>query len=206
MSNLIIAIPKGRIMKKVFGLLEKAGYQMNIDNIDRKLVVEDKLNNFSYVFVKPVDVCTYVEEGICDIGIVGNDVIKEENKDIYELYDLDIAKCKMIVAGRKGQKDISKTTLTVATKYPSIAKEYYKTKSQKIRIVKLNGSVELGPILDLSDVIVDITETGSTLKANDLEVFDEIFDISSRIVVNRASYRKKNDTITTLISNLQRGD
>lgn len=203
MSNLVIAIPKGRIMNKVFRLFEEAGYTIKKLEDERQLVVEDEQNGFTYVFVKPSDVCTYVEEGICDIGIVGSDIIQEQDKDIYELFDLDIAKCKMVIAGKKGFKYKNNSLLTVATKYPNITKKYLRDITSKIRIVKLNGSVELGPLIALSDVIVDITETGKTIEANNLEIYDELFEISSRLISNKRSYRTHYNTITTLVERLQ---
>lgn len=190
-------------MKKVFKLFEEAGYCIQKPEDERQLVVVDENNSFTYVFVKPTDVCTYVEEGICDIGIVGSDIIQEQEKDIYELFDLDIAKCKMITAGKKGYTLQGNSTLTVATKYPNIAKKYLKDYASKIRIVKLNGSVELGPLIDLSDIIVDITETGKTIEANNLEIYTELFDISSRLIANKRSYRTHYKVITRLVENLK---
>lgn len=193
-----IALPKGRLSFKVFELMKNAGYQIEVEKNTRKLVIVDEDNKFIYMFIKPSDVITYVYEGVCDIGVVGRDSIIEEAKDVYELLDLKIGKCKMVVAGHKETDLENRSTIIVASKYPNIAKSYFLKRNIVAETVKLNGSVELGPIVGLSDVIVDIFETGSTLKANNLVVIDDIFDISCRLITNKVSYRTKNTQIKEL--------
>ena len=200
-----IALPKGRLAYQVFDLMKQAGYDIDVEKNTRKLIIEDEENKFIYMFIKPTDIVTYVSEGVCDIGVVGKDSIVEENKEIYELLDLGIGKCKMVVAGKDIGVLDNKTTINVASKYPKIASDYFKSKNMKANIVKLNGSVELGPLVGLSDVIVDIFETGSTLKANNLLVIEDIFDISCRLITNKVSYRIKYKTIRELERNLSLG-
>ncbi len=204
-KQLHIALPKGRLADEVFSLLKKAGYTVPKNTNSRKLIIEDTKNNFTYFLVKPTDVITYVEEGVCDIGIIGKDNILEEAKDIYELLDLSLGRCKMVVAGIDYGVMTQANPLTVATKYPLIAKTYFKKINKPVDIIKLNGSVELGPLVGLSDVIVDIYETGNTLRANGLSVFDDIVNISSRLIANKASYRLKNTAIKTITKKLQKG-
>jgi len=170
-----IALPKGRLGEKVYNLLEKIGYGCPavLEN-SRKLVFEDEKNRVRYFWVKPSDVAIYVETGVADVGVVGKDILLEQNPDVYELLDLGFGKCRMAVAGKKGEKLPLDKTVKVATKFPNIAKKYFTSKSREIDIIKLNGSIELAPILGMSDVIVDIVETGSTLKENDLEVYEDI--------------------------------
>lgn len=199
-----IALPKGRLSKDVFELMKKADYLIQESENSRALVVVDSINRFTYFFVKPSDVITYVKEGVCDIGVVGKDNIEEEQEDIYELLDLNIGKCKMVIAGTKDLDLTQKNALVVATKYKSIAKDYLKSRFNPLKIVYLNGSVELGPIVGLSDCIVDIYETGSTLKANNLEVKESLFEISARLVANKASYRMKFEDINNLVKNLEK--
>ena len=203
MDNLTIAIAKGRIEKDIYRRLEALNMEKWIDRDSRKLIFTDEENHITYIHVKPSDVVTYVEKGVADLGIVGKDTILEnENKsEVYELYDLGFGKCKFSVAGMKGKKDkyLTSENLKVATKYPVIAKNFFKSRGQKIDIIKLNGSVELGPIVGLSDVIVDLVETGNTIKANGLEVYEDLFDISARIIANRVSYKFNYDKIQKII-------
>jgi ATP phosphoribosyltransferase len=202
--KLTIALPKGRLGDDAIEKLYQVGYPNVIDSKSRKLIFEDFDNNIIYMFVKPIDVITYVTSGIADIGIVGKDTIMESNQDIYELLDLGFGKCKFSIAGYKNQAIKTKDeSLKVATKYPNVAKKYFATKQQKIEIYELNGSVELGPLVGLSDVIVDIVETGSTLKANGLEVIEDMYELSARLISNRASYRFKNQQINTMIDRLK---
>lgn len=193
MQNLTIAIAKGRIEKDIYKRLSILDMEKCIERDSRKLIFKDEENGITYIHVKPSDVVTYVEKGVADLGIVGKDTIleNENESEIYELYDLGFGKCKFSIAGMKGNKEkfLRAERLKVATKYPVIAKSYFKTRGQKIDIIKLNGSVELGPIVGLSDVIVDLVETGNTIKANGLEVYEDMFDISARIIANRVSYR-----------------
>lgn len=203
MANyLTIALPKGRLANDVFDIMKEAGYNISLSNNKRKLVVEDDANGFRYLFVKPSDVITYVEEGVADLGVVGKDTILEEQKDIYELYDLGIGKCKMVVASPNGVPIDNRSTVTVATKYPNITRQYLASKYNNIHIVYLRGSVELGPLVGLSDVIVDIYETGNTLRANDLDVIEDLFDISARLIANKASYRRNFKPIQALLDRL----
>ncbi|HSQ89680.1 MAG TPA: ATP phosphoribosyltransferase [Romboutsia sp.] len=171
----------------------------SIDLDSRKLIFKDEKNKIIYINVKPSDVVTYVEKGVADLGVVGKDTILESEEDVYEILDLGFGKCKFSIAGIKGQSIYRKDeVLKVATKYPEIAKKYFKEREQKIEIIKLNGSVELAPLVGLSDVIVDLVETGNTLKANGLEIIEDMLDISSRLICNRVSYRFKFDRIKSI--------
>lgn len=202
MDNIVIAIAKGRIEKDVYRRLKILNMEDCIETGSRKLIFTDEENNITYIHVKPFDVVTYVEKGVADIGIVGKDTILENENDneVYELLDLGFGKCKFSVAGVKGKNNYSKEEiLKVATKYPTIAKNYFKSRGQKIEIIKLNGSVELAPIVGLSDVIVDLVETGNTLKANGLEIVEDMCNISSRIIVNRVSYKFKKSRIENIV-------
>ena len=200
MDNLTIAIAKGRIEKDIYRRLEALNMEKWIDRDSRKLIFTDEENHITYIHVKPSDVVTYVEKGVADLGIVGKDTILE-NENESEVYELGFGKCKFSVAGMKGKKDkyLTSENLKVATKYPVIAKNFFKSRGQKIDIIKLNGSVELGPIVGLSDVIVDLVETGNTIKANGLEVYEDLFDISARIIANRVSYKFNYDKIQKII-------
>ncbi|MBQ5911320.1 MAG: ATP phosphoribosyltransferase [Clostridia bacterium] len=200
-----IALPKGRLGEKVYNLLENIGYGCPavLEN-SRKLVFEDEKNGVRYFWVKPSDVAIYVETGVADVGVVGKDILLEQNPDVYELLDLGFGKCRMAVAGKKGEILPLDKTIKVATKFPTIAKKYFASKSREIDIIKLNGSIELAPILGMSDVIVDIVETGSTLKENDLEVFEEIVNISARFIANKTSFRFKTEEIELMKSKLEK--
>jgi ATP phosphoribosyltransferase len=192
------ALPKGRLSKDLLSKMRDKGYDIEIDEKTRKLVIVDEKNMFRYLFVKPSDVITYVYEGVSDIGVVGKDSIIEEQKELYEILDLEIGKCKMVIAATDKNLLETKRTLKVATKYPNIAKTYFDSISRPIEIIKLNGSVELGPLVGLSDCIVDIYETGNTLKANGLIVVEEIMDLSARLITNKESYRRLNTRIKEL--------
>ena len=194
-----IALPKGRLGEKAYGIFEKAGYACpSIREENRKLIFENEEKGVRYFWVKPSDVVIYVQRGAADVGIAGKDIILEYSPDIYELADLGMGKCRMAVAARKDFYDDPGKTLRVATKFPNIAKRYYKSQSREIDIIKLNGSIELAPILGMSDVIVDIVETGKTLYENDLEPRETIVPISARLVANKASYKFKNKEISEL--------
>ncbi|HBR09382.1 MAG TPA: ATP phosphoribosyltransferase [Clostridiales bacterium] len=187
-----IALPKGRLGDKVYAMLDGAGYRcpdMLEDN--RRLVFESAFAGVRYFLVKPADVATYVARGAADIGVAGKDSLAEDGADVYELLDLGIGRCRMAVAAPAGFRDDKSAVLRVATKYPNIARMHYKRQNRDIEIIKLNGSIELAPLLGLSDVIVDIVETGTTLRENHLAVISEIMDISARLVANKASYRFK---------------
>ncbi len=194
-----IALPKGRLGEKAYGIFEKAGFECpSINDPGRKLVFENPEKGVRYFWVKPSDVVIYVERGVADLGIAGKDIILEYSPDIYELLDLGMGKCRMAVAAKKDFCDRRDRTLRVATKFPNIAKSYYNKQSREIDIIKLNGSIELAPILGLSDVIVDIVETGKTLYENGLEPKHDIVDISARLVANKVSYKFKNAEINNI--------
>ena len=199
-----IALPKGRLGEKAYGIFEEAGFECpSIREESRKLIFENAEVGVRYFWVKPSDVVIYVERGAADIGIAGKDIILEYKPDIYELLDLGMGKCRMAVAAKKDFCDRRDRTLRVATKFPNIARDYYNKQSREIDIIKLNGSIELAPILELSDVIVDIVETGKTLYENDLEPKQDIVDISARLVSNKVSYKFKNEQITDIAAKLE---
>ena len=192
MNMLNIALPKGRLGEKVLGILENAGFPCPaIHDPGRKLVFENPEAGIRYFWVKPSDVAIYVERGAADIGVAGKDILLEYMPDVYELLDLNMGKCRMAVAAKKDFVDDPSKTLRVATKFSNIAKTYYKEKCRDIDIIHLNGSIELAPILGLSDVIVDIVETGKTLLENNLEPKQTIVPISARLIANKASYNFK---------------
>ena len=177
-------------------MFEKAGYDCpSIKENSRKLTFENKEKGVRYFWVKPSDVAIYVERGAADIGVAGKDILLEYSPDVYELLDLGLGKCRMAVAGKTDFADDTEKTLRVATKFVNIAANYYSKKSREIDIIKLNGSIELAPILGLSDVIVDIVETGSTLKENNLAPLETIVPISARLIANKASFKFKTSEI-----------
>lgn len=185
-----IALPKGRLGDKVYSLLASIGYDctaMQEDN--RKLVFVSEEKGVSYLLVKPSDVAIYVELGAADIGVVGKDTLLEGGNDVYELLDLGLGKCRLAVAAKNDWKEDLSLPLRVATKYPNVSKKYYAQKNRQIEIIKLNGSIELAPILGLSDVIVDIVETGTTLKENNLSVFATVEESSARLIANKSAYQ-----------------
>ena len=199
-----IALPKGRLGEKVYALLKKAGYACPaIEDPGRKLIFENPETGVRYFWVKPSDVAIYVERGAADLGIAGKDILLEYRPEVYELLDLGLGKCRMAVAGPKNFRERPGRALRIATKFPHIAAKYYAGKGRDIDIIKLNGSIEIAPILGLSDVIVDIVETGKTLKENDLEVMEEIVPISARLIANQAAYQFQYDAIRTLLRNLE---
>lgn len=203
MKMLNIALPKGRLGERVYGMFEKAGFECpSILEPGRKLIFENEERGVRYFWVKPSDVAIYVERGVADIGVVGKDILLEYRPDVYELADLDVGKCHMAVAAKRGFIDDRNRTLTVATKFTSIAKDYYSSIGRDIDIIHLNGSIELAPILGLSDVIVDIVETGTTLRENDLEVINRIVPISARLIANKASFAFKSEVIERVASAL----
>ena len=191
-----IALPKGRLGEKVYDIFEKAGYGCpSIHENNRKLIFENEETGVRYFWVKPSDVAIYVERGAADIGVAGKDILLEYAPDVYELCDLQMGKCRMAVAAKDDFIDNPERTLRVATKFPNITKKYYSALSREIDIIKLNGSIEIAPILGLSDVIVDIVETGTTLKENNLRPYETIVPISARLISNKVSYKFKNDVI-----------
>ncbi len=203
MSMLNVALPKGRLGEKVYSMFEKAGFECpSIRETNRKLIFENPQKNVRYFWVKPSDVAIYVERGAADVGVAGKDILLEYEPEVYELLDLGIGKCKMAVAAKKDFYDNTQRTLRVATKFTNITKSYYSALGRDIDIIHLNGSIEIAPILDLSDVIVDIVETGTTLKENNLSVIDTIIPISARLIANKSSFKFKGDAIEKLISEL----
>lgn len=198
-TMLNVALPKGRLGEKVYGMFEKAGFECpSIKENNRKLIFENEELGIRYFWVKPSDVAIYVERGAADIGVAGKDILLEYEPDVYELLDLDIGKCRMAVAAKKDFRDNKQRTLRVATKFSNIAQQYYLSKGRDIDIIHLNGSIEIAPILGLSDVIVDIVETGTTLKENDLEVKENIVPISARLISNKSSHKFKADKINKI--------
>ena len=184
-----IALPKGRLGEKVYGMFERAGFECpSIREENRKLYFENEALGLRYFWVKPSDVAIYVERGAADVGVAGKDILLEYTPDVYELLDLNVGKCRMCVAGPKVFHDDPAKTLRVATKFTNIASGYYASLGRDIDIIPLNGSIELAPILGLADVIVDIVETGATLRENDLAVLETIVPISARLIANRASF------------------
>ena len=205
MSELLkIALPKGRLGQKVYRMFEAAGLECpEVLDDTRKLIFTNEEKGVCYFWVKPSDVAIYVERGAADIGVVGKDILLEYKPQVFELLDLGIGKCRMAVAGKKGFRDNTERTLRVATKFPNIALDYYRGRCRDIDIIHLNGSIELAPILGLSDVIVDIVETGITLLENDLEPFETIVDISARLIANRSAYQFKDEMISRAVDALK---
>lgn len=207
MRYLTIALTKGRLAKQTMKLLEQIGIsceEMN-DPATRKLIFTDEARRLRFFLAKGPDVPTYVEYGAADIGVAGEDTIMEEDRKIYEVLDLGFGKCRMCVAGPESAKKLlnGQQQIRVATKYPKIARDYFnETKNQTVEIIKLNGSIELAPIVGLSEVIVDIVETGSTLKSNGLKVLEEVCPLSARVVVNPVSMRMENERITALLRDM----
>jgi len=191
-----IALPKGRLGESVYDMFEKAGFECpSIKEVNRNLIFENEELGVRYFWAKPSDVPIYVERGAADIGVAGKDILLEYTPDVYELLDLKLGICRMAVASKTNFRDNTDKTLRVATKFPNIAKDYYSKKCRDIDIIKLNGSIELAPILDLSDVIVDIVESGNTLKANNLVPFETIVGISARLIANKSAFKFKTSEI-----------
>lgn len=199
-----IALPKGRLGEKVYDMFERAGYECpSIKENSRKLIFENEKCGVRYFWVKPSDVSIYVERGAADIGVAGKDILLEYSPDVYELLDLGIGKCRMAVAAKSDFRDDSQKTLKVATKFVNVAKKHYAGKCRDIDIIKLNGSIEIAPILALSDVIVDIVETGTTLKENNLEVIETVFPISARLIANKSSFKFKTEEIEKIAESIK---
>lgn len=203
--SISIALTKGRLEKETVKLLDKCNYGTEeLKDKGRKLVFKDTKYDINYFLVKAADSITYVEHGVADIGVVGKDTLLEADENYYEVLDLGIGKCNFIVASLP-EKDIFKKIghIKIGTKYPTVAKEYFKNKNMDVEIIKIEGSVELAPILGLCDAIVDIMETGTTLKENGLVVFDTVCPISARVIVNKASFKMKKEEIEDFIKNLK---
>ena len=199
-----IALPKGRLGEGVYALLEQAGYGCPaIREKNRKLLFENEEKGVSYFWVKPSDVAIYVERGAADLGICGKDILLEYAPEVYELKDLGMGRCRMCVAGPRDFEDDPARPLRVATKFPNIAKRFYSSRSREIDIIHLNGSIELAPLLGLSDVIVDIVETGKTLLENNLTPLETIVPISARLIANQVSYKFKYEAVSALAAALE---
>ncbi|AKO94675.1 ATP phosphoribosyltransferase [Priestia filamentosa] len=201
-SPLTIAMPKGRIFEEAADLLRAAGFALPAEFDDsRKLIVDVEAENMRFILAKPMDVTTYVEYGVADLGIAGKDVMLEEERDVYELLDLKISKCHLAVAGLPNAiRD--EVAPKVATKYPNVASSYFREQGEQVEIIRLNGSIELAPIVGLADRIVDIVSTGQTLKENGLVELEHIEDITSRLIVNPVSYRLKDERIDEIVTKL----
>lgn len=203
--GLSIALTKGRLENETVKILEKTGYGVEeLKDKGRKLVFQDSIKDIRYFLVKAADSITYVEHGVADIGVVGKDTLLEYNHNCYEVLDLEMGKCKFIVASMPN-KDLFNSSghIKIGTKYPNVAREFFKKMGMDVEIIKIEGSVELAPILGLCDGIVDIMETGTTLKENGLIVLDTICDISARVIVNNASFKLKQEEIKDFLKNLK---
>ncbi len=200
MKQVTIALAKGRLGEKGLELFKNTEMEIIKDKNSRKLVFENQEESITYIFVKPSDVITYVEKGVADLGIVGKDMILEEDKEVYELMDLDYGKCYFAIAGFKDQTTVKKNdVLRIASKYPNYVKRIFKDRGQRVEVIKLGGSIELAPVIGLSDLIVDIVETGNTLRENGLVVLEKLDSISARLIANKSSYRLKNKPIKRIL-------
>lgn len=198
-----VALPKGRLGEKVYDMFARAGYPCPaVKENNRKLIFENPEAGVRYFWVKPSDVSIYVERGAADIGVAGKDILMEYEPDVYELLDLNTGLCRMAVAGPKGFHDDSDKTLKVATKFVNITRRFYADRCRDIDIIRLNGSIELAPILGLSDLIVDIVETGATLRENELEVIETVMPVSARLIANKSGFKFKTDRIEKLAERL----
>jgi len=198
-----IALPKGRLGDKAYALFERLGYGCREYAADhRRLVLTDEAGGVRYFLVKPSDVAIYVERGAADVGVVGRDILLETRPDVYELLDLRFGFCRVAVAGPNGFRDRPDAPLRVATKYPNIAREHYQQKNRDIEIIRLNGSIELAPLLGLSDVIVDIVETGTTLRENNLKVFEEVATSSAYLIAGKSRYKFKQVAVDALLARM----
>jgi len=200
-----IALPKGRLGEKVYAMFAKAGFECPaLLDPGRKLIFDNEEAGVRYFWVKPSDVAIYVERGAADIGVAGKDILLEYQPDVYELLDLNVGKCRMAVAAPAGFRDDPNRTLRVATKFSRIARDYYSSIGRDIDIIHLNGSIEIAPILGLSDVIVDIVETGTTLRENNLSVIEEIVPISARLIANKSGFKFRTEQIERLTEGLRK--
>ena len=200
-----IALPKGRLGENVYSMFEQAGFECpELKEKSRKLIFENTEKGIRYFWVKPSDVAIYVERGAADIGVAGKDILLEYEPDVYELFDLNTGICNMAVAAPADFRDNPQKKLRVATKFSNIAKRYYSSIGRDIDIIHLNGSIEIAPLLNLSDVILDIVETGNTLRANNLNVINTIFPISARLIANKSSYKFNDAAINRLVSELSK--
>lgn len=204
MSKLKIALTKGRIEQKTIDLLEEVGINCDfLRNKKRKLVFESPYDDYEFILVKAVDVLTYVQQGVADIGIVGSDVLYEDENEHYEMLDLEIGKCQFCVASTPSYETSDYRRKIIATKYPNTAARYFQEKGEDIEIIKIEGSVEIAPLLGLADAIVDIVETGDTLRENGLIIFEEMMPISTRLIVNRVSLKRNKQAVCQLVDQLE---
>ncbi len=201
---LSIALTKGRLEKQSVAMFEQCGYGIEeLKDKGRQLVFQDSKKDQRYFLVKAADCVTYVEHGVADVGIVGKDTLLESDGRYYELFDLNVGKCGFIVAGLPGKSPFDKLGhIKIGSKYPKVARDFFKKRNMDVEVIKIEGSVELAPILGLCDGIVDIMETGTTLKENGLIVYERICDISARVIVNRASFKLKQKEIMALLEDL----
>ncbi|MDE5414098.1 ATP phosphoribosyltransferase [Alkalihalobacterium chitinilyticum] len=200
---LTVAMPKGRIFEEAADLLRKAGYALPAEFDDsRKLIVDAPDAKMRFILAKPMDVPTYVEHGVADVGVAGKDTMLEEERDVYEVLDLKISECYLAVAGLPTYEKQNEIAPKVASKYPNVAIRYFKEQGEQVEVIKLNGSIELAPLVGLADRIVDIVSTGRTLKENGLVELEKIMDITSRLIVNPVSYRMKDEWIDDLVERL----
>lgn len=200
---LTVALSKGRILDETVDLFERCGINCeNIRNDNRKLIITNP-EGMKFILAKPFDVPTYVEHGVADLGVVGKDILLEQEKDVYELLDLGLGYCRLVVAGPKGKK-VYPRHLKIATKFPRAAEKYYLEKGMEVEVIKLHGSVELAPLLGLSDKIVDIVSTGNTLRQNNLIELETISEITARLIANRVSFRLKGESINKLVEILEK--
>ena len=203
MNMLNVALPKGRLGERVYAMFEKAGFACpSIKENNRKLIFENPEAGVRYFWVKPSDVAIYVERGAADIGVAGKDILLEYQPDVYELLDLKTGICRMAVAAKEDFRDDPARPLKVATKFTNIARNYYAAQGRDIDIIHLNGSIEIAPILGPSDVIVDIVETGTTLRENHLSVRETIVPISARLIANKANFKFKNEPIEAIVKSI----
>jgi len=205
-ETITLALAKGRLAEQAFELLEKMGVDCSSPrDPGRQLVLWDEKSNIRFILVKPSDVPTYVEHGVADLGVVGKDTLMEAGRPLYEVLDLTFGKCKLCVAGYENKQggSVTHATFRVATKYPNIARRYWGAQGRTIEIIELHGSVELGPVIGLSDVILDIVESGSTLRANGLAVLEDVCDVSARLVCNRMSMKTKRDRVRWIIDGIE---
>lgn len=206
-TEVTIALAKGRLAEDTIVILEKCGIDCSeLKQNNRKLIFYDKTGGYRFILVKPSDVPTYVEHGVADIGIAGKDTLMEANLPLYEMLDLGLGRCRLCICGfadREGKQSITVANRRVATKYPNIAQKFYAAKDETIEIIKLNGSVEIGPLLGLSDVILDVVESGRTLVENGLAILEEVCEVSARVVVNRVSLKTNGQRIKALIDSMR---
>lgn len=202
--SISIAVPKGRLFEDTINVFLKAGViEEPLKEDSRKLIIEEGKSGIKFLLVRAKDVITYVFEGAADLGVVGYDLLVEENPDVFHLLDLGFGYCKLVIAGKKGT-DLNNTSIRVATKFPNIARSYFRSKEIEPEIIELYGSIELGPLVGLSDCIVDITSTGKTLEENNLVILDDIIESTSRLISNKKSFYFKREEISTVVEKIVR--